>query len=51
MRYAQSTRPLPRHASGDGLLYSAAFVAAVIAITSALYAIDMATVRALLTFP
>jgi hypothetical protein len=51
MRYAHPTRFFARKFHGENLLFSAAFVGAVIAITSALYALDVATVRALLTFP
>jgi hypothetical protein len=47
MRHAQPTR----YFSGEGLPFSAALVGAVVALASALYAIDMATVRALLSLP
>ncbi|HEY2445403.1 MAG TPA: hypothetical protein VGI20_06665 [Rhizomicrobium sp.] len=51
MRRTRSARSLPGNSHGEGLIFSAAFVGAVIAITSALYAIDIATARALLSFP
>jgi len=35
----------------EGLLFSTLFVGAIFAITSVLYAVDVATVRALLSFP
>ena len=37
--------------SREGLLFSTLFVGAILAITSALYAVDVATVRALLSLP
>jgi hypothetical protein len=40
-----------RTSSGEGKLFSAAFIGAVIALTSVLYLIDVATVRALLSIP
>jgi len=51
MRHAYSTRYLPRNPNGGGLLFSAAFVGAILAITSVLYALDIATMRSLLSFP
>ena len=35
----------------DGLLFSTLFIGAVLAITSVLYAVDVATVRALFSLP
>jgi hypothetical protein len=35
----------------EGLVFSTFFVGAILAITSALYAVDVATVRALLSLP
>ena len=37
--------------SSEKLLFSAVFIGALIAVTTALYAIDIATVRALLSLP
>jgi hypothetical protein len=51
MRQARFNELPPRTAGGEGLLFSAIFIGAVIVVTSALYAIDMATVRALLALP
>ena len=35
----------------DGLLFSTVFIGAILAITSVLYAVDVATVRALFSLP
>jgi hypothetical protein len=35
----------------EGLLFSTLFVSAILAITSVLYAVDVATVRAVLSLP
>ena len=35
----------------DGLVFSTLFIGAILAITSVLYAVDVATVRALLSLP
>ncbi|HWY13554.1 MAG TPA: hypothetical protein VNX86_00240 [Rhizomicrobium sp.] len=51
MQRIRSAKLFPRKSNGEGLVFSAAFVGAVIAITSALYAIDIATARALLSIP
>jgi hypothetical protein len=51
MRHARATGFLARRSHSEGLLFSAAFVGAIIAITSALYAIDVAAARALLSLP
>ncbi|HEY1615380.1 MAG TPA: hypothetical protein VGF97_16990 [Rhizomicrobium sp.] len=51
MRQAQFAEIQRRNAGGEKLLFSAVFIGAVIVVTSALYAVDMATVRALLALP
>ncbi len=51
MRQARFTEAPHRGAGGEGLLFSAIFIGAVVIVTSALYAMDMATVRALLALP
>jgi hypothetical protein len=38
-------------AGRDGLMFSSLFIGAVLAITSVLYAVDVATVRALFSLP
>jgi hypothetical protein len=50
MRHAHSLR-LGRGSASESLLFSAAFVVVIIALTSALYLVDMATMRALLSVP
>jgi len=35
----------------DGMLFSTLFIGAILALTSVLYAVDVATVRALFSFP
>jgi hypothetical protein len=50
MRQA-NTIGFSRHSSGEGTLFSAAFIGAIIAITALLYLIDVATVRALFAVP
>jgi hypothetical protein len=42
---------LAGHSTSEGLLFSATFVGAVIAIISALYLVDVAAVHALLAVP
>ncbi|MGH6878492.1 MAG: hypothetical protein ACREHV_14115 [Rhizomicrobium sp.] len=51
MRHALHAGFGTRNSTGEGLLFSAAFVSVVVAIASALYAMDVAMVRALLSFP
>jgi hypothetical protein len=50
MRHAHSIG-LGRSSAGESLLFSAAFIAVIIALTSALYLIDVAAIRALLSVP
>ena len=50
MRHTHSIR-LGRRSAGESLLFSAAFIGVIIALTSALYLIDVATMRALLAVP
>jgi hypothetical protein len=50
MRHAYSIR-LGRNSAGENLLFSAAFIGVIIALTSALYLIDVATMHAMLSVP
>jgi hypothetical protein len=51
MRHAEPIRIWAGRFAGENLLFSVAFVSAVVAVTSILCAIDVATVRALLSLP
>ncbi|HEY3637396.1 MAG TPA: hypothetical protein VGK90_04530 [Rhizomicrobium sp.] len=51
MRHAHYTIRLGRSTAGESLLFSAAFLGVIIALTSALYLIDVATMHALLSVP
>lgn len=50
MRHAQSIR-LGRRSAGESLMFSAVFIGVIIALTSALYLIDVAAMRAILAVP
>jgi hypothetical protein len=50
MRHAHSIR-FGRNSAGDSLLFSAAFIGVIIALTAALYLIDVATMHAILSVP
>jgi len=46
-----NSKMLPGDVSRDGLTFSSLFVGAILAITSILYAVDVATVRAIFSLP
>lgn len=46
-----NSKMLAGDAGRDGLLFSTLFIGAILAITSVLYAVDVATVRALFSLP
>jgi hypothetical protein len=50
MRHAHSIR-LARNSAGESLMFSAAFIGVIIALTSVLYLVDVATMHALLSVP
>lgn len=51
MRHANPMRLVAGHSTSEGLMFSATFASAVIGIISALYLVDVAAVRALLSIP
>jgi hypothetical protein len=51
MQHADPIRIWAGNSTGENLLFSVAFVSAVVAITSVICAMDVATVRALLSLP